>query len=113
MTEARVYHGDFSNWADVGSNFHLSKTETEPDLVFAVYDTPPWEGYATVVFRRDGKWFHASGSHCSCMGLEDQWAPEEFTPETHFEGLAQQRRLVDVVGGYNAEFDSWLKEHAS
>jgi len=49
------------------------------DIKVAVYDTPPYEGQAFVLFRdtRDGKFYEVNASHCSCYGLEDQWQPEE------------------------------------
>jgi len=46
-------------------------------LRFAAYSTPAYEGYALVVFERDGLLWEVNGSHCSCMGLEGQWQPEE------------------------------------
>jgi hypothetical protein len=49
------------------------------EILFACYDTPSYEGYAIVLFERDGKLYEVHGSHCSCYGLEDQWEPEETT----------------------------------
>lgn len=40
-----------------------------------------YSGSAVVIFRRDDKLFEVHGSHCSCMGLEEQWEPEETTIE--------------------------------
>ena len=39
--------------------------------------TPAYEGYALLVYERGGKLYEVNGAHCSCHGLEDQWAPEE------------------------------------
>jgi hypothetical protein len=49
------------------------------EILLASYGTPGYEGYAFVLFRRDGKLYEVNGSHCSCFGLEDQWRPEETT----------------------------------
>ena len=50
-------------------------------VILASYGTPSYEGYAFVLFERDGKLFEVAGSHCSCYGLEGQWKPEEITVE--------------------------------
>lgn len=51
------------------------------EILLASYGTPAYEGYAFVLFHRDGKLFEVNGSHCSCFGLEGQWDPEETTTE--------------------------------
>ncbi|GAB3763664.1 hypothetical protein GCM10028796_17570 [Ramlibacter monticola] len=51
------------------------------EILLASYGTPSYEGYAFVLFRRDGKLYEVNGSHCSCYGLEGQWEPEETTIE--------------------------------
>lgn len=53
----------------------------DAEILLASYGTPSYEGYAFVLFRRDGKLYEVNGSHCSCYGLEGQWAPEEATVE--------------------------------
>jgi hypothetical protein len=54
---------------------------TDDEILWAAYETPCYEGYAMVVFKRDDKLYEVNGSHCSCMGLEGQWSPEETTWE--------------------------------
>lgn len=49
------------------------------EILLASYGTPSYEGYAFVLFKRDGKLWEVNGSHCSCYGLENQWEPEETT----------------------------------
>lgn len=51
------------------------------EILLASYGTPSYEGYAFVLFRRDGKLYEVNGSHCSCYELEGQWEPEETTVE--------------------------------
>jgi hypothetical protein len=72
-----VFTGEFadSNSADV--MFCTECRHTNENVLYADYDCPPYEGYAYVVFEKDGKLYEVSGSHCSCYGLEDQWEPEE------------------------------------
>lgn len=104
------YSGEFSDWNDVTSNFNC--TEPEPDLVWATYDTPPYEGYATVVYRKGKEWFLVEGSHCSYYGLEDQWKPEGFNPADHLLALSQGKRLISVYQGQQEAFDDWLRKAA-
>ncbi len=68
------------------------------EILLASYGTPSYEGYAFVLFRRDGKLWEVNGSHCSCYGLEGQWEPEETTVE------ALRHRLDEGTlgeGGYD------------
>ena len=51
------------------------------NVLLASYGTPSYEGYAFVLFERDGKLYEVNGSHCSCYGLEGQWEPEETNVE--------------------------------
>lgn len=75
----RVYEGEFNSWQDVMNGFGDYRKPLkleEPLYVFAIYDTPSYEGYATVVYSYDGVDFYmVEGSHCSCYGLENQWSP--------------------------------------
>ena len=84
MMEDRVYIGDFSGWGhdeentwgSVCSQFQISMPE--PRFVFAAYETPNYEGYATVITSEDGQTFDlVEGSHCSCYGLEGQYETTE------------------------------------
>ena len=53
----------------------------DEEVLFASYVDRDYSGDAFVLFRRDGKFYEASGGHCSCSGLEGQWSPEETTTE--------------------------------
>jgi hypothetical protein len=91
-----VYQGEWSNQQDVIDDFRLEDsnwyaTSANPEAVaffkasqvlLAVYDHEGYEGYAYVLFYKDGKLYEVHGSHCSCMGLEDQWDPEETDLDT-------------------------------
>lgn len=46
------------------------------NILFASYGQDNYTGDAWVLFEKDGQLFEVNGSHCSCMGLEDQWKPE-------------------------------------
>ena len=73
-----MFYGEFTNEEDVYDNFHVTEEHRiGKAIIFAAYDCPDYEGYATVVFIEKGKLYVVTGSHCSCHGLEDQWEPEE------------------------------------
>lgn len=114
----RVYFG-FDGWSDVAGQFN-AEIGDEPQYVYALYELPSYEGYARVVFHRDGKWWLATGSHCSCYGLEDQWQPEELDAGLHIRGRAEGKTLAnihDYEGDYpeatQDAFDEWLSSRAS
>ena len=68
----------FENTEDVLNKFGPVNNFTGK-ILFAEYDTPPYEGYAQVLFEQGGKLYEVYGSHCSCYGLEGQWLPSEVT----------------------------------
>lgn len=80
-----------NNWSDLEAmkddfwpGYDGQKLTSELDgatVLLASYGTPSYEGYAFVLFERDGKLYEVNGSHCSCYGLEGQWEPEETTIE--------------------------------
>jgi hypothetical protein len=74
------------NWSNVQSDFRMTDAQPEEVLV-AAYGYESYEGSAHVLYRQGGSYFYASGSHCSCYGLEDQWEPEEYSLETLIEAL--------------------------
>ncbi len=67
----------FDDTTNVLNNFSEDLTTFKGKILFAEYDTPPYEGYAQVLFYQDGKLYEVYGSHCSCYGLEGQWEPSE------------------------------------
>lgn len=69
------------DWSSVQNDFKM--TEAKPDeVILAAYGRDGYDGYANVLYRNGNAYFYASGSHCSCYGLEEQWSPEEYTLET-------------------------------
>src|SRR5688572_23578212 len=76
----QIYFDNFTCVDDVIANFNISERDLEGcEIIYAHYDTPEYEGYACVIFIKDGVLYEVNGSHCSCNGLEDQWEPEETT----------------------------------
>lgn len=81
------YLGYWSNKEDVARDFHIdSKELTGCTVHVAWYGYGDYCGSAFVLFEKDGQLYENHGSHCSCMGLEDQWSPEETTVDAidHF-----------------------------
>lgn len=120
--EMRKYFG-FEGWGkkdgeygSVAANFDAD-IGPEPDFVYAVYSTPAYEGHASVVYKRDGKWFEAGGGHCSCYGLEGQWEPTEIDPALHLQALDAGKKILlvsDSEGDFpeatQENFDAWLRQ---
>ncbi len=90
--EQKIF-GRWSSFTDMIDDFYaydsredkdrepLKDEPTEDELLFASYGGGSYEGDAFVLFRKDGKLYEVTGSHCSCYGLEGQWAPEATTVE--------------------------------
>jgi hypothetical protein len=118
--QAKQYYG-FSAWGPkdnydtVAGNFS-EELGPEPELIYAVYSTPAYEGNAEVIYRQGGKWFEASGGHCSCYGLEEQWDPKEIDPTEHLRAVNEGKKVLLVYDSENdypeatqENFDAWLK----
>lgn len=95
VSEKKVYFGSWSNHEEMGNSW-FERYDYEADeykavvpasfpageeVLFASYGRQDYTGDALVLYRKGGKLYEAHGSHCSCYGLEDQWAPEETTVE--------------------------------
>lgn len=74
-----MFYGEFSNEGDVCKEFQIDSVDGV--IIFAAYEIDGYEGSADVIYVSNGKFFHVSGSHCSCYGLENQWEPEEMPVE--------------------------------
>lgn len=85
-----IWSGDFHCLEDLqqweGAFDDLSADGVE--VIYADYETYPYEGSAFVIWRNDGKLYEAHCSHCSCNGL-DVWSPEE----TSIDALLKQQRV--------------------
>ncbi|WP_308636125.1 hypothetical protein [Paenibacillus silvisoli] len=46
------------------------------NILFASYGYANYSGDAWVLYEQNGRLWEVNGSHCSCYGLEGQWAPE-------------------------------------
>jgi hypothetical protein len=104
-----VYHGSFSCWEDVVNEFtgatyngdaqkevRKAGLYKEPKVLYANYDTQPYEGSACVIWKKGKKYYLLYGSHCSCYGLENTgWDPEEFANGKIFLDFLNKTRYID------------------
>lgn len=73
-----IFLGNWDDEQDIINDFELEQNELNGAFVLlAEYTTGGYEGSAFVLFERNGQLYEVNGSHCSCMGLEGQWSPEE------------------------------------
>ena len=92
-----MFYGLFTNEEDVCKEFQIDSVDGV--ILFAVYEYEDYSGSAEVVFVRDGRFFHVSGSHCSCYGLEGQWEPEEMPVEALKHVILQGYGLLRDLAG--------------
>lgn len=79
---AREYeHGVGERWDTSKPYTPAEDFPTDNQILYASYEQESYEGSSFVLFKRGGKLYEVNGSHCSCMGLEGQWKPEETTWE--------------------------------
>jgi len=102
-----MYYGNFTCWNDVVDNFGIRDQNIDDVVVlFAAYDYECYDGFATVIYVQNGKFYFVHGSHCSCYGLEDQWDPDEMPLEAL---LHMADKGLGVLNNYNKEFKDNLR----
>lgn len=100
---------------EIMDDFNASAEQREGvEILLAAYDLEDYEGYAFVLFMKDGQLYEVNGIHCSCYGLEGQWEPDECTLNslefrlergTIFDRFAKElREIVKDVRSYWEEF---------
>lgn len=102
------YFGRFANLSEVREAFEPRQDDNFPsdeEVLFASYDGGSHEGYALVVWQRDGKLYEVNASHCSCYGLDGKWDPEETSLDAlrirdpYGLGADASRAFDQLVGG--------------
>ena len=77
-----MYLGNFADKEDLMNAFEIDEATLEGcRILFAAYENESYDGYAMVIFSKEGKLYEVHGSHCSCNGLEGMWDPEETNME--------------------------------
>lgn len=71
------YNGNLTDQTRAEINGHLNGYYKDINIILATYDLESYEGYAYVLFERNGNLYEVDGSHCSCYGLEGQFSPED------------------------------------
>jgi|SRR5579859_830434 len=77
--EVNPFLTNFKDVDDIVSNYEgRSKEDLEgANILLAWYGYGSCCGSSFVLYEKNGKLYEVNGSHCSCMGLEGQWEPEE------------------------------------
>lgn len=100
-----IFLHDFSCEEDVFSQFETKDEGREGvRILFATYTYENYSGSAFVLLEKDGKLFEVNGSHCSCYGLEGQWALEEADKDA----LLHRLRKGDMGGEYEGNWSQAL-----
>jgi hypothetical protein len=100
------YFDCFEDKEDLARQFNIDLKELDgATIIFALYEQPSYEGYALVLFERDGKLYEVNGSHCSCYGLEGQWSPEETSVEELMHRIERGN-----LGYYTNEYSKTVKQ---
>lgn len=91
----------YAKWLDEEDKAQILKTLNESIVHLAYYGTGSYDGTSLVIFEHNGILYEVNASHCSCYGLEGQWAPEE----TSWNAIAMR----EFYGIYESEMT--VKEH--
>jgi hypothetical protein len=67
----------YARYMDQEDKDHILKTLNESTVYIAWYGAGDYCGQSFVLFEHNGILYEVNASHCSCYGLEGQWAPEE------------------------------------
>jgi len=97
VKDGTVILNDFADSAEVMCAFGAK--HTNENVLFAEYTYEDYEGYAFVLFEKDGKLYEVHGSHCSCYGLENQWEPEEVCLPELVNRVSNGKGVTDYYGG--------------
>lgn len=67
----------YANYCDEEDKARILKLLNESIVHVAYYGTGSYDGTSLVIYEHNGILYEVNASHCSCYGLEGQWAPEE------------------------------------
>jgi len=104
-----IYLHCWSNEQYMLKSFGIKKEDLDGfEVLLASYEMEGLDGYAFVLLKKDGQLFEVNGNHCSCFGLEGQWALEE----TSKEALLHRMKKVSIFWeeGANDELLKVLEE---
>lgn len=90
INQEPIFLNDWGNKKDILADFAGDRWKSDKEkekefieenkdinILFALYSYMDYDGYAWVLFEKDGKLYEVNGSHSSWYGLEGQWEPEE------------------------------------
>lgn len=79
-------------------------------IFYARYEQHSYEGSAVVFAVRDARVFEVHGSHCSCYGLEGQWAEDESHSFEEFRILITGKKS-SIAYGFSDKYDYAAREY--
>ena len=69
---------EFKSVDDIITQYDAPKDALKSAKIYlAWYGCGDYCGSSLVLFKKGRKLYEVNGNHCSCMGLEGQWEPEE------------------------------------
>lgn len=111
----------FDDWdtgklAGLLEDFNITPGDiSDGEILFASYTYENYSGSALVIFERAGHVYEVHGSHCSCFGLEGQWAAEETSwaalNARYGENGSDSYRLSDMAPSSQEALQSLLAGH--
>jgi hypothetical protein len=103
-----MYLQEFKSNDDIIHQFNAPSDALDgAEVLLAWYGYGSYCGSAYVLWRRDGVLYENHGAHCSCYGLEDQWAPEEVSVheliqrnlggDDYYDGSSEAQKALEAV----------------
>lgn len=92
-----VFLGNWSSIEDLQRDF-ADPGVAGYDIIVAGYFYESYSGSCYVLAESGGQLFECEGSHCSCHGLESQWAPATVTREYLQQRLENGRFFYGGLG---------------
>lgn len=77
INQEPVFLNDWSSKEGVAGDFEEDISDC--NVLFASYSHANYSGDAWVLLEKKGRLYEVNGGHCSCNGLEGQWALEVTT----------------------------------
>lgn len=94
-----IYQENFSDEQSLLDSFRITKEAFNgAKVILAWYGYGDYCGSAVVILRKGDQLYEVNGSHCSCYGIEDQWAMEETT-----KAALRARMNEGSYGSYDGE----------
>lgn len=69
------------------------------EIILFENDEESYSGLSWIIYRKDGKLYENTGSHCSCFYFEGQWDPYEVTEQAlRFRLKGKEEEYAELFG---------------